>query len=241
MNICVTGANGLIGNFLYKKYKESGHNVVGVDNFSNSPYRDSDIINGDCANLELMNDVLKNVDTIFHCACSPYEGLSNFSPRAITFSVFVPSVTVATAAVNNGVKRIYNFSSMARYGRQKCDKNKPFTELTQTMPCDPYGNAKVAAENNFNIMSEIYGFEVVHLVPHNVFGCGVRWDDMRRGVINIFITQALRGQRMSIHNDGEQKRSFSFVEDAFSFADQLLECDIENKEIFNVGPNLLEH
>ena len=71
---------------------------------------------------------------------------------------------------------------------------------------DPYGISKIAAEDVFNVMSDLYEFEVVHLVPHNVFGNNVRWDDSRRGVVNIFISQALRGKSLTVHNDGSQKR-----------------------------------
>lgn len=235
MKILITGANGLLGSYLYEKFIELNHEVIGIDNFSNSYKRDNvDILEGDCSDLSLMNELCKDVETIFHCACLAYEGFSNVSPVAITQSVFNPSVVVATAAVNNDVKRIYNFSSMARYGN---NPNLPFTEDLPKEGADPYGISKIAAEDVFNVMSDLYEFEVVHLVPHNVFGNNVRWDDSRRGVVNIFISQALRGKPLTVHNDGQQKRSFSFVHDAFSFADQLLDCDILNKEVFNVGPD----
>jgi UDP-glucose 4-epimerase len=237
MKILITGANGLIGFYLYRLFKKNGCNdVIGVDNFSNSHKTKDDwgIIPADCGSLDLMNHLCKGVDVIFHCACIPYEGFSNVSPCLITKSVFNPSVTIATAAANNGVKRIYNFSSMARYGNSP---NLPFTEETPTKGADPYGIAKIAAEDVFNVMSELYGFEVAHIVPHNVFGNHVRWDDPVRGVINIFISQALRGVPITVHNDGSQRRSFSFVDDVFSFAKDLLSCDIENKEVFNVGPD----
>lgn len=234
MKILITGANGLIGSYLYNKYKEMGHVVVGVDNFSNSYKKDNtDILEGDCENLELMNKLCSGVDIIYHCACIAREGFSNFAPVAITKSVFVPSVVVATAAINNNVKRIYNFTSMARYGRLPC----PFSEDMIPSGVDPYGVSKIAAENVFNILSEIYNFEIVHICPHNVFGINTRWDDITRGVINIFIVQALKNEPLIIHNDGNQRRSFSFVEDAFSFAEQLLDCKVENKECFNVGPD----
>jgi len=248
VRILITGANGLIGNYLLGKFKGMGHEVRGVDNFSNSHRTESSNmvfvhrygdyklkdLRVDCSNLNMMNMLCRNVDTIFHCACIPYEGFSNVSPVFITESVFNPSVVIATAAANNNVRRVYNFSSMARYGK---NPNLPFTEETPTSGADPYGIAKIASEEIFNVMSDLYGFEVAHIVPHNVFGNHVRWDDPVRGVINIFISQALRGVPLTVHNDGSQRRSFSFVHDVFSFSDQLLDCDIDNKEVFNVGPD----
>lgn len=235
MNILITGANGLLGKFLYKKYKELGHTVVGVDNFINSEKGDDKIIDLDCGDYDNLSEIVKynKIDIIFHLACLPYEGFSNISPYQITKSVFEPTVAIGSIASNFNVKRVYNFSSMARYG----NGNRPFYETDCCNPVDPYGISKVAGERILNQLSELYDFEVVHLIPHNVFGTNVRWDDIRRGVINIFIMQALLGQPLTIHNTGEQIRSFSFVEDALSFYEQLLYCSVESKECFNIGPD----
>lgn len=240
MKILITGAAGLIGHFLSQEYSKLGHAVVGVDNFSNSypelvKYNDNfTLFEADASDLDAMNYYCDGVDIIFHTACLPYEGFSNISPYAVSKSVFNPTVAIATAAANHKVKRIYNFSSMARYGN---NPNLPFTEEMKPTPSDPYGAAKVAAEDILNVMSDIYGFEVCHLVPHNVFGLGSRWNDPYRGVLYIFINQALQELDITIFGDGKQKRSFSFVHDAFSFTSKLLNCDIKNKEVFNVGPD----
>jgi len=236
MKILITGASGLIGNFIFCFLKSKGHELIGIDNFSNSTKK-LGILEGDVGDLGLMNKLCKDVDVVFHCACLPYEGLSNFCPVAICKSVFDSSVTVATACVNNDVKRIINFSSMARYGKRPPHVYKPFSEENTLNPCDPYGVAKVSAENLLNTMSDLYGFDLIHLVPHNCFGLNLNWGDMRRGVINIFIRQALENKPITVHNQGRQIRSFCFVEDVFSFVDQLLECHIKNKEVFNVGPS----
>lgn len=235
--IAITGAGGLIGNYLYNTYKKSGYDVIGIDNFSNSFRNKKDkIIEADCKDLQSMNNIFDGVDTVFHCACLPYEGLSNFSPVQIGENVYKGTASVATAAVNNDVKTIWNFSSMARYGRQTCPDDGFQEDVHMTQPCDPYGVAKVSAENLLNVMSEIYNFNVGHIVPHNVFGENVRWNDMRRGVINIFIVQVLTGKKITIHNTGEQKRSFSFVEDTFSISEKLLNFE-PHKDVFNVGPD----
>lgn len=243
MKVLITGANGLIGGYLAKKYSELGHSIIGIDNFSNSSYEEiQDVKNfklyeADVSNFELMKHYCEGVDIIIHCACMPFEGFSNVSPNMVSRSVFDTTVSIASAGAANNVKKFFNFSSMARYGN---NPNLPFQEEYVPTPSDPYGVAKVASENMLNTMSEIYGFKVMHIVPHNVFGCRSKWDDPRRGVLNIFINQALQELPMTIHNTGEQRRSFSFVEDAFSFAEELLNYDFKNKEVLNVGPDASE-
>ena len=234
--ILITGANGVIGRFLADKYHKMGHEVVGIDDYSNSDQEHSEFLikKADAAEFLLVDRLCKNVDIIFHCCCAPCEGFSNVSPCFIGRSILDTTLAVASAAGNNDVKLIYNFTSMARYGN---NPNLPFTEDMLTSPVDPYGASKVAAENILNTMSKIYGFKVIHIVPHNVFGLRSRWDDPQRGVLPIFTNQALLGLPLTIFNDGNQKRSFSFVEDAFSFYEDFLNIDIDNGEVYNVGPD----
>ena len=89
-----------------------------------------------------MLKITKDIDVLFHCAATAHEGLSVFSPYTITQNNIMATVGVATAAIQNGVKRIIYCSSMARYG----DQQSPFTEDMPTKPVDPYGISKVAGE-----------------------------------------------------------------------------------------------
>ena len=71
-----------------------------------------------------MNEVMKDVDVVYHCAATAHEGLSVFSPVEITKNNYMASISVFTAAISHKVKRIIFCSSMARYG----DQQTPFTE-----------------------------------------------------------------------------------------------------------------
>jgi len=99
--------------------------------------------NFDCCDLKKMNEIMKDVDVVYHCAATAHEGLSVFSPVEITKNNYMASVSVFTSAIANKVKRIIFCSSMARYGDQKT----PFTEDMNPKPIDPYAISKVAAEN----------------------------------------------------------------------------------------------
>ena len=65
---------------------------------------------------------------------------------------------------------------MARYGAQ----TPPFTEdlplgTHKTNPEDPYGLAKVQAEEQLELLNKLHGLNYVTLVPHNVIGVGQRY------------------------------------------------------------------
>ena len=126
--ILVTGAAGFLGSHLAEKLSGMNHKVVGVDNMLGG-YKDNvpkniDFFNFDCCDLKKMNEIMRGVDVVYHCAATAHEGLSVFSPVEITKNNYLASVSVFTSAISNKVKRIIFCSSMARYG----DQQTPFTE-----------------------------------------------------------------------------------------------------------------
>ena len=58
----------------------------------------------DCCDLKKVQQVMKGVDVVYHCAATAHEGLSVFSPYEITKNNYLASVSIFTAAINNKVK-----------------------------------------------------------------------------------------------------------------------------------------
>ena len=180
--ILVTGVAGFLGSHLAEKLSELNHEVIGIDNMSGG-YKDNvpkkiKFFNFDCCNLQKMNEVMKGVEIVYHCAATAHEGLSVFSPVEITRNNYMASVSVFTSAIVNKVKRIIFCSSMARYGDQKT----PFTEDMNPKPIDPYAISKVAAENVLINLCELNNIEWVIAVPHNIIGPRQKYDDPFRNV-----------------------------------------------------------
>ena len=108
--VLVTGVAGFLGSHLAEKLVQMNHLVVGLDNMIGG-YKDNvpknvNFFDFDCCDLKKMNEVMKNVDVVYHCAATAHEGLSVFSPFEITKNNYLASVSVFTAAVTNKVKRI---------------------------------------------------------------------------------------------------------------------------------------
>ena len=237
MKILVTGAAGFLGSHLAEKLSLLKHEIVGMDNFIGG-YKDNipkniDFHDFDCCDLKKMNEVMRNVDVVYHCAATAHEGLSVFSPYEIGKNNFLASSSVFSAAISNNVKRIIFCSSMARYGRQQT----PFNESMPSKPVDPYGIAKVASEDLLKTLCDLNNIEWVIAVPHNIIGPRQKYDDPFRNVVSIMINRILQNKAPIIYGDGEQKRCFSYIDDCLSCLIPMLGQKNLNKEIINIGPD----
>jgi UDP-glucose 4-epimerase len=237
MRILITGIAGFLGSHLAERLQKDGHTISGVDNFiggevDNIPFG-TDFFFGDTSDTKRMNEILKSVrpDIIYHCACVACEGLSVFSPAFITQNTFSNTIGILSAAINNDVKRFILCSSMARYGKQ----GVPYTEDMLPMPNDPYACAKVASETTLKMLSETHGIEYAIAIPHNIIGIRQKYDDPFRNVVSIFINRILKGEKPIIYGDGQQTRSFSFVDDCIYSLVRMIDC--KNGEIYNIGPD----
>ena len=237
MHIFITGVAGFLGSHLADYYLSKNFKVSGNDNLIGG-YRDNvdpnvNFYNFDCEDFLRMDKVLKNVDVVIHAAAYAHEGLSVFSPHLICKNIISGSSSVFSAAANNKVKRIIFCSSMARYGNLK----PPFKEEDKPNPIDPYGISKLAAEKILTNICQVHNIEYNIAIPHNIIGNKQRYDDPFRNVASIMVNLMLQNRQPIIYGDGEQKRSFSDIDDCIYCIDKLLLDKSINKQVINIGPD----
>jgi dTDP-L-rhamnose 4-epimerase len=98
-----------------------------------------------------------------------------------------------------------------------------------------YALNKFVQERTTFIMTQAYGMEGVCLRLFNVYGPGQALSNPYTGVLAIFASRLLNGQKPMIFEDGEQRRDFVYVGDvARAFADAL-ELPQAVGEVFNIG------
>ena len=238
MKIFITGLAGFLGSNLGTRLANKGHIIFGNDNFIGG-YRDNldsrfNFFDVDCCDLNNLTKVIPNdIDVVFHCAATAYEGLSVFSPSFVTKNIFEASVSTVTASIQKKVKKFIFCSSMARYG----DQTPPFTEDMKTQPEDPYGIAKAASEEVIKNLCDTHGIDWTILVPHNIVGPRQKYDDPFRNVMSIFINKMLMNEQIYIYGDGLQKRCFSYVDDCIDCMEKCIIEPASSKEIINIGPD----
>jgi UDP-glucose 4-epimerase len=237
MKILITGVAGFLGSHLADAMIVEGHEVIGVDNLIGgeldnvSP--DVKFHQVDCNDFEAVRRISQGCEIFYHCAATAYEGLSVFSPHIVTQNIVSASVSIFSAAISNGAKRIVYCSSMARYGAL----TPPFREDQLPRPQDPYGIGKLAGEDILRNLCETHGVEYVIAVPHNIIGARQKYDDPFRNVASIMINLMLQGRQPIIYGDGKQQRCFSFVEDClFCLKEMAFRKNVVG-EVINIGPD----
>lgn len=149
--IAVTGANGLLGNFILKKFTDEKITVVGVKREnSDLSFVDSEVKNLEWRNANLNDsnsliDAFKGVDVVVHAAA-----MVSFDPRAKR-KIYNTNVegtrNVVNACLTLGIKRMILISSVAALGRKK--GQTVITEEAQWTDSDlnsDYANSKYLSE-----------------------------------------------------------------------------------------------
>jgi UDP-glucuronate 4-epimerase len=227
MRYVVTGAAGFIGSHLAEALLRAGHDVVGVDCFTDyydpaekeANAHELDVLRLDLAEEELDLD---GVDGVFHLAGQP--GVRSFGD---TFPLYLRRNLLATQRVLEtctpaGVRLVFASSSSV-YGEAE---SYPTPEETPPHPISPYGITKLACEH----LARAYGGDTVALRYFTVYGPRQRPDMFFRRVCEALLS----GEEFRIYGSGRQSRSFTYVDDAVAATIAAMER-APGGTLFNVG------
>lgn len=210
MKYVVTGAAGFIGSQLAETLQEAGHEVVGLDCFTDyyDPALKEENARGlDVQRVDLAADELDfdGFDGVFHLAGQP--GVRSFGD---VFPLYVRRNVLATqrvfeAAARDGVRVVFA-SSSSIYGAAE---RYPTPEDSRPRPLSPYGITKLAAEHLAEAYALSFGLDAVVLRYFNAFGPRQR-PDMAFTRIAFALAE---GKPFDRFGDGEQSRGFTYVDD----------------------------
>src|SRR5689334_460062 len=210
MRYLVTGAAGFIGSHLAERLAEEGHEVVGLDCFTDyyDPALKEENARGlDVRRLDLADGELdfRGFDGVFHLAGQP--GVRSFGdvfPLYLRRNVHA-SQRVFEAAARDDVRVVFA-SSSSIYGAAE---RYPTPEDTPPHPLSPYGITKLACEQLADAYARQFGLDVVVLRYFNAFGPRQRPD---MAFTRIASTLA-DGGTFELYGDGDQSRSWTYVGD----------------------------
>lgn len=238
MKLVITGAAGFIGsNFVEWLLKNTDNEVIGIDNFSTG-YEDNCPAHPRCTwfNVGITNNgyineifLLNSPDLCYHFAAYASEGRSNYIRSFIHHNNTVGTSNVINACVNYKCKLVFA-SSVAVYSG-----TPPYNESTIPNPIDEYGLSKLTSEKSIQIAGATQGLNWCVIRPRNIYGVKQNINDQSRNVFGIWMKQLLSGLPITIYGDGEQRRSFTYIDDIM---EPLMNAATVNKEIINLGSSI---
>ena len=234
--VLVTGGAGFIGSHLVHGLLDRGDRVRVLDNLStgskaNLAGLDIDFIEGDIRDTAVVQEVINDVDFIFHLAAFISVAGSMEDPLACYDANLNGSLNVLMQADKAGVRRVVLASSAAVYGESEStvDENHPPT------PLSPYAASKLAMEQAAKLFSQSFNLETVCLRFFNAYGPRQSPDSPYAAAIPKFIQVMSAGEPVTIHGDGRQTRDFVYVGDIVNA--MLLAADGESIDgrVFNIA------
>ena len=237
--VIVTGGAGFIGSNLVDKLIEQGVEVTILDNLSTGKEENinpkAKFINCDISTASETDMLfyINGADVVFHLAALARVQPSIEDPISFNEVNVKGTLNVLLAAHKAKVKRVVYSASSSCYG----DATKfPTPEEHSTNPLSPYGLQKYVGEQYCIMFSEVYDLDTVSLRYFNVYGERMNLEGAYCLVLGIFAQKMLEGKPLTINNDGEQRRDFTYVGDVVE-ANILAATHKEplNGEVFNIG------
>ena len=244
--ILVCGAGGFIGGHLVKRLKEEGSYVRGVDikthEYVKSPA--DDFIIGDLRDPRLVEKVIdKPFDEVYQLAADMGGAgfvFSGENDADIMHNSAMINLNVVEASVKAKVKKIFYSSSACMYPeRNQMDPDNPNCKEDSAYPADPdseYGWEKLFSERFYLSANRNYGIDIRIARFHNIFGPEGSWEDGREKAPAAFcrkVAEIPDGGEMEMWGDGEQTRSFLYIDECLEGVKRLMKSDFRGP--VNIG------
>lgn len=232
--IVVTGGAGFLGSHLCEKLLNQGHEVICVDNFFTGDKRNilplMDHKMFELIRHDITFPLYLEVDQIFNLACPASPVHYQFDPVQTVKTNIHGSINMLGLAKRTKA-RILQASTSEVYGDPEIH---PQTEdywgkVNPIGPRSCYDEGKRGAETLFYSYRQQYDLDIKIIRIFNTYGPNMHPDDGR--VVSNFIIQALQNKDITIYGDGQQTRSFCYVDDLIEGM-----CRMMNTEEGYCGP-----
>src|SRR4030042_5657022 len=220
MKLLVTGGAGFIGSnfirYILKKYPD--YEIVNLDlltyagNLENlkdiEKNKNYKFVKGDIADKELVNDLVKGIDTIVNFAAESHVDRFILDSSDFIQTNIIGTHNLLEAAKNIGSKKFHHISTDEVYGHLG-PEDAPFSENTAYAPRSPYSASKAASDHL------VRAYFHPHKLPITISNCSNNYGPYQfpEKLHALFITNILENKKIPVYGDGMNVRDWLYVAD----------------------------
>ena len=232
----VIGGAGFIGHHLAKLLTLKNFKVGVLDNLSSGNKKNilktSYFYHEDILDRNILNNIIKKYDSIFHLAAKVELQESIINPTKTFQNNIVGTSNIVEACIKNKKKLLFA-SSCSVYPLYE---HKRFKENDKTFPSSPYSISKKSSENIINYYSKRGKLNAVILRCFNVYGEKQNSKSTYAAVIPKFIANAKNNNKLKLNNGGKQSRDFVYVNDVCR--SYLILNNLKRTGTYNIGSGI---
>ena len=234
MRIVIFGANGFIGvNLINELLKNNTNNIFAYDkeftNFKNNSNQNLILNSIDFVNCNNFDNFLEEGDIVIHLISSNVPGTNTFDLKNDIKLNSFSTIDLLDSCVRRKVKKIIYFSSGgAIYG----ENISPCEENSSLDPISSYGLQKLLIEKILKIYEHRFALKYNVIRLSNPYG-PYQKPNRGQGVVNTFLFNIFKGNKIKIYGDGNVVRDYIFITDAILMILKIVFSEISGT--FNVG------
>lgn len=239
--IFLTGGSGFIGTKIVERLI-SKNEIIVYDTLQRNALKNTNIkdhpnlhlIKGDVLDVKNLKNAIQGSEIVIHLAAIVGVDAVFKSPTRTMDVNYIGTSNVlkATSELEN-VYRFIDFSTSEVYGSYayKRDESDVTTMGAVGEARWTYSISKLAAEHLTHSYQTEFGLPVISIRPFNIYGPG----QVGEGAIHNFIKRAINNEDIQIHGDGDQIRSWCYIDDIVDGLMLCLENEMGIGHVFNIG------
>lgn len=243
MNILITGSEGNIARYLIPKLKDKGFNentIYGIDKKDKVSTNNYTYINDDLTNPNYLNEILPKVNYVIHNASNLYGigGINKNHADILTENILMTQNLFKNIKKCNNIKKVVYLSSSVVYENNSTCKEDEF--YNSLLPRSGYSLSKIADEKTCEFYKKQYGINYVIWRLFNVIVPYKKNPNDYQGKNHVFVDFIYnivvnKNRNLQFLGDGNQKRSFVWVNDVVECIANYSFLDTTNNESYNIG------
>ena len=211
-NVLITGVGGFIASKIALKFLNNNFNVYGIDDFSTGKVDNVPkyvtLIRGDLTEDLTYTKIPENIDYVLHLAGQSSGEISFDNPVSDLNKNTISTIKLISFFKDKKVKKFLYASSMSVYGNVD---DYPVEEDNICEPLSCYGVGKLASEGYLKVFKNTLPYVIFRMF--NVYGPGQDLENLRQGMISIYLSQAIKNKHIIIKGSISRYRDLIYIDD----------------------------